>query len=141
MTEREFNETINNMYDIYDFCTANPKYDYITDDIYANEDMVEYLKDLIQDIKFESVQELINFTCGIPFSDWYYVQDGAVYELDFEELKNDLSGVLSYDGFFTNEELINKEDNNDNNNNNTDTDDDIITSDISLLYAEGWMYD
>ena len=122
MTEREFNETINNMYDIYDFCTENPKYDYITDDVYSNEHMVDFLKNLLKDMNFESVQSLLDFVDEIPVSDWYYIQDGAIYELDFEELKNDLSGALSYDGFFTDEELIN--------------DDDIIANDINVLYAE-----
>ena len=122
MTEREFDETINNMYDIYDFCTENPKYDYITDDVYSNEHMVDFLKNLLKDMNFESVQSLLDFVDEIPVSDWYYIQDGAIYELDFEELKNDLSGALSYDGFFTDEELIN--------------DDDIIANDINVLYAE-----
>ena len=122
MTEREFNETINNMYDIYDFCTENPKYDYITDDVYSNEHMVDFLKNLLKDMNFESVQSLLDFVDEIPVSDWYYIQDGCIYELDFEELKNDLSGALSYDGFFTDEELIN--------------DDDIIANDINVLYAE-----
>lgn len=140
MTEREFNETINNMYDIYDFCTENPKYDYITDDVYNNEHMVDFLKNLLKDMNFESVQSLLDFVDEIPDSDWYYVQGGCIYALDFEELKNDLLEDLRSEEFFTDEELINNEDSQNNTdmwvdiNNNTDTDDDIIANDISLLY-------
>lgn len=139
MTEKEFDETVNDIYDIYDFCRANPEYDYITDNVYSNEHMVDYIKDLIQDVNFESVQELVNFTDEIPFSDWYLLQDGIIYALCFEDLKSDLLGDLRYDGFFTDEEFVDEVtpvyyNNEENNNNNTDTDEDIIANDISILY-------
>lgn len=131
MTEKEFDKTINDIHDIYDFCTAHPHYDYITDDIYSNEHMVDFIKDLIKDINFESVQALLDFTDEIPFSDWYYVQDGIIYALYFSDLKSDLLADLRNDGFFTDEEFIEDEEDN---NNNTDTDEDIIANDISILY-------
>lgn len=139
MTEREFDETINNIYDVYDFCRANPEYDSFTDDVYCNEDMVAYIKDLISDINFGSVQELVHFTEDIPFSDWYYLLDGEIFELCFDDLKSELLTTLQCDGFFTDEESVDEVtpvyyDNEENSNNDTDTDENIIANDISVLY-------
>lgn len=142
MTEKEFDETVNNIYDVYDFCRNYPTYDSFTDNIYCNEDMVEYIKDLISDINFGSVQELVNFTDDIPFSDWYLLQDGEIFELYFDDLKSDLLETLKCDDFFTPTSEFTDERFEDevkpvyycDKENNTDTDENIIANDISVLY-------
>lgn len=140
MTEQEFDEMINDIYDVFRFCTDYPDYDYITDDVYNSEAMADYIKDVVRHINFDDVQDFLTFADAIPDSDWYHVQSGCIYALDFEELKNDLLEDLRSEEFFTDEEFINSDDSQNNtdmwvdiNNNNTDTDD---IGEL-LVYLEG----
>ena len=130
------------MYDIYNFCAENPDYEYIIDDVYTNESMMDYIKDLVADCNFCSVRDFLDFADEIPDSEWYLLQDGIIYSLTFDELKDDLLRDLRNDEFFTDEEFTNSDDSQNNTDiwvdskNNTDTDDDIVANDISVLYGE-----
>lgn len=138
MTEREFSETINDIYDICDFCKDDPEYDYFIDDLYNSEDIMGYIKELVASIDFDSVDSFIDFADNIPICDWYIVSNyNEIYEACFTDLKSNLLETLRYDDYFEEEEFDEKEsEEEEDNKNSTDIDDDIIANDINVLYGE-----
>ena len=109
MTRREFEEEINNWYDLLNFCSDNGLYtceDVVTWDV-RDEYVNEWLRDLPRGMDWEEVLSVLD---EIPRGDGYFRCDSSTdfTELDdyddFEAYKSDVLNEAEEDGIFDEEE-------------------------------------